>query len=119
MNAASNIFVGVDVKGCFFHLSQNIRKHIQHNRCAALYGNDDDFSLLMRMIAAVAFVPMVDVPQAFYNVEVEIRNNYNNAINVILDYFEDTYIWRQRRGRPLDVPNFSNGYVEHVQSYPR
>ena len=47
----------------------------------------------MRMMAVVAFVPEVDAPQAFYNVEREVRNTYNqNGIDVILDYFVDTYI---------------------------
>ena len=64
---------------------------------------NEDFSVLMRMMAAVAFVPEVDVSQAFYDVEREVRNTYNqNGIDVILDYFEDTYIGIQRRGRPRD-----------------
>ena len=108
MNSARNVFVGVNVKGCFFHLSQNIWKKIQQNGLAVLYENDDEFSILMRMIAALAFVPEVDVPQAFYDVENEIRNNYNNnnGIDVVIDYFEDTYVGRQRRGRPRANPMF-------------
>ena len=100
MNGARNVFVGIIVKGCFFHLSQNIWKKIQENGLAALYENDQEFSVLMKMMAAVVFVPEVDVPQAFYDVEAEIRNNYNNnGIDIVLDYFEDTYIGRQRSGR--------------------
>jgi hypothetical protein len=37
MNGARNVFVGIIVKGCFFHLSQNIWKKIQENGLAALY----------------------------------------------------------------------------------
>ena len=56
----------------------------------------------MRMIAAVAFVP-----QASYDLEVEIHLYYNqNVIDVVLDYFEDTYIGRQRRGRPCELLMF-------------
>ena len=106
-NAARNTFPGVEVKGCFFHLCQNIWKKIQQNGLAQLYEDDDDFALLMRSISALAFVPEVDVPQAFYDLEQEIRNNYNNnGIDVVLDYFEDNYIGRQRRGRPRDTPMF-------------
>ena len=36
MNSVENIFPGVNIKGCFFHLSQNIWKKIQRNGCAAL-----------------------------------------------------------------------------------
>ena len=39
--------------------------------------------------------------------EREVRNTYNqNGIDVILVYFEDTYIGIQRRGGPRDVPMF-------------
>ena len=108
LNGARHVFPGINVKGCFFHLSKNIWNKIQQNGLAVLYETDDEFSLLMRMISALSFVPEVDIPQAFYDLEMEIRNNYNNpGIDVVLDYFEDTYIGRQRRGRPRAAPMFS------------
>lgn len=108
MNSARNIFPGIDVKGCFFHLSQNIWKRIQETGLTVLYETDDEFATLMRMIAALSFVPEADVPNAFYDVENAIRNNYNDMrIDNVLDYFEDNYIGRQRRGRPRAVPMFS------------
>ena len=64
----------MNVTGCFFHLSQNIWKRIQQNGLAVLYETDNEFSRLMRMIPSLAFVPEVDVPQVFYDVENEIRN---------------------------------------------
>ena len=107
INAAEIVFPGINVHGCFFHLSRNIWKKIQRCGLAALYENDDEFSLMMRMIAALAFVPIADVPQAFYDLEVEIRNNFNqNGIDAVLDYFEDTYVGRQRRRRPRARPMF-------------
>ena len=61
----------------------------------------------MSMIAALAFVPVADIPQAFNDLEYEIRNNYNqNSIDIILDYFEDNYIGRQQRGRRRAAPMF-------------
>ena len=90
MNSARNIFVGVNIKGYVFHLSQNIWRKIQQNGLAAWYEADDEFAILMRIIAALAFVPEVDVPRAFYDVENEINNKYNNNnIDVVVDYFED------------------------------
>ncbi len=107
-NAISQVFPGIDPTCCFFHLCKNIFKHIQRNGLADLYEIDDEFSLLMRMIAALAFVPEVDAPQAFYDLETEIRNRYNNnGVDVVLDYFEDNYIGRQRRGRPRAPPTFA------------
>ena len=37
MNSVHNVFVDVNVKGCFFNLSQNIWRKIQQNRLAVLY----------------------------------------------------------------------------------
>ena len=62
----------------------------------------------MRIVASLAFVPTLDVPQAFYDLETDTRLNYNNhnGVDAVLDYVEDTYIGRQRRGRPRDIPMF-------------
>ena len=103
MNSAVNAFPGVRVFVYFFHLSQNVWKKIQKSgQLAQLYVDDDDFALYMRMISALAFVDPPDVPQAFYDLEVEIRNDYgqHNGIDEVLDYLEDTYIGMQQRGRP-------------------
>ena len=58
------------------------------------------------MVASLAFVPTLDVPQAFYDLEADIRVNYNNhnVVDAVLDYVEDTCIGRERRGRPRDIP---------------
>jgi hypothetical protein len=73
-----------------------------------LYEDDDDIALYMRMISALAFVDPIDVPKAFYDLEAEIRNDsgQHNGIDTLLDYFEDTYIGRQRRGHPRAHPRF-------------
>ena len=69
-------------------------------------------------------MPIVDVPQAFYDLEVAIRLNFNqNGVDVVLDYFEDIYIGRQCRGRPRDIPMFRieawNMYDRTVGQLPR
>ena len=49
---------------------------MQRNGLSQLNENDDDFALYMRMISALAFVDPPYVPQAFYDLEAEIRNDY-------------------------------------------
>ena len=81
---------------------------------AQRYQDDDEFSLLIRSISALAFVPEEDVEDAFLTMEIHIRETYADdanidAIDSVLDYFEDTYIGRSRRGRARAQPKFPIG----------
>ena len=60
------------------------------------YKDDAEFSLLVRMLPALAFVPVEKVCEVFDNLEEEVKEE----VQPLLDYFEDTFIGRrQRRGR--------------------
>ena len=90
INAIQTQFPTAQVYGCFYHLSSNIWKHIQSSALQAHYVNDDEFSIHLRMIAALAFVPPFDVEDAFEELALEIRNRFNIEADDVLDYFEDT-----------------------------
>ena len=51
------------------------------------YQDDEGFSLHVRMIVTLAFVPLVDFDIAFDDLITEINNNFNIDF---LNYFEDT-----------------------------
>jgi len=90
------VFPDSEIKGCFFHLSQNIYRKIQESGLQQRYQEDSDFALKLRMIPALAFVPTVDVVEAFE----ELSEILPPECRPITDYFEDSYIGRpQRRGR--------------------
>ena len=72
INAIQTQFPTAQVYGCFYHLSSNIWKHIQSSGLQAHYVNDDEFSIHLRMIAALAFVPPFDVEDAFEELALEI-----------------------------------------------
>ena len=55
---------------------------------------------------ALAFVPLADIDTAFDDLFTEIRNNFDNDMDEIFDYFEDTYIGRIRRNGRRDNPMF-------------
>ena len=93
INSASRTFPTADVKGCFFHLSQNIFRHVRENGLHGRYRDDTDFYLKVRMVAALAFVPLDQVITAFEELQQHLGDDYE----VVLDYFEDNYIGRQRR----------------------
>ena len=46
------------LSGCYFHLSQNIYRKVQENHLSALCQDDDIFRENIRMIGAIAFLPL-------------------------------------------------------------
>ena len=62
--------------------------------------NDPQFSLQLRMIAALALVAPQDVVNSFDELCVVIRNQYDGDAHKVLDYFGDTYIGPFCRNAP-------------------
>ena len=60
INALENNFISV-ISGCFFHLSQNIYRRIQADGLTMNYRLDREFSLKIKMLPSLAFVPEIDV----------------------------------------------------------
>ena len=110
--AAQNAFEAVhpnaDVSGCFFHLCKNIWRKVQSAGLQQRYQDDAEFSISVRMIMALAFIPLPDLDTAFDDLFNEIRNNFNNDMDDVLNYFEDTYMGRPRRNGRRDPPMFAH-----------
>ena len=91
IKAAHEEFQGVQNKGCHFHLSQNIYRKVQALGLTTQYESDEDFSLLIRHIPALAFLPHEDIPAAFD----ELRTHMPEEADRLMEWFEIYYI----RGR--------------------
>ena len=61
LNAIDTSFPGTNNKGCFFHFSQAIFRKIQSLGLQNRYKDDENFAHKVRMLAALAFVPLSDV----------------------------------------------------------
>lgn len=117
-SAIEEVFPNVTVKGCFFHLSQNIYRKVQSEGLQGKYQTDVNFALKIRMLPALAFIPSDEVVDAFET----LQNTMPPEADPITDYFEDTYIGRTRR-RNRRAPRFPvsmwNMYDRVVEDLPR
>lgn len=118
------LFPNTRIKGCHFHLCQCIMRHIQSCGLQKLYSEDRMFSASMKMLTALAFVPVVDVIHVY---EALIDSPYfvNNSelLDVILSYFERTWVGVKNRynvrGEPLFPLDMWNSYADTVHDLPR
>lgn len=90
IKAFTTTFNGVNVTGCFFHLSQCIWRRVQAENLTSMYESSIEFSLWIRMILATAFVPIKDVRAVF---KLLVNNSEFPAEAMpIADYFEYSYV---------------------------
>ena len=91
LNSVRRVYPNTELKGCFYHFSSNIWKHIQNfgkqNNCQ----DDENFALWLRLFSALAFVPPNDVVHFELLID-EIRSNFNDECDDLIDCFEDTHI---------------------------
>ena len=76
------VFPAATVAGCLFHFSQNILKHIRLCNLIILYEDDHIINLHVRMITALAFVPVADVPSVFE----DLQERVNPRLDDVMDY---------------------------------
>ena len=73
---------------------------IQQSALQERYINDPEFSLHLRMISALAFVPPNNVQNSFDQLVALIHNQYGDGADGVLDYFEDNDVGRFRVNAP-------------------
>ena len=100
-NVLLRVFPQIEIKGCFFHLSQCVYRKVQEAGLQQRY--QADFSRTVKMIPAIAFCPVADVVDAFETLAEDSGDDYQG----LMDYFEDTYIGRPGRRQRWD-PRFSH-----------
>lgn len=100
------------VHGCFFHFGQSIWRHLQSVGLQTVYTNDEDFAVQIRMLIALAFIPIPFVIEAyeqlvgteFYSEERD--SEHKEAIQNLLAYFQSTYLYRISRNGSKQKPLF-------------
>ena len=99
---------------CYFHFGQNVWRRLQTDGKATLYAESEKFAYKVKQLMALAFVPAQDVIEVF---EQLTSNDEFRELDFLIDYLEDNYIGRQRRGRR--VATLSIGIMEPVSTRSR
>lgn len=94
------------VRGCFFHLNQSVYRQVQKNGLKKQYEEDESVAIKLKMLCALAYLPEELVIQGFEMIVDEI--NIPQEIQIIINYFEDTYIGRPS-GKGRRPPLFEIG----------
>ncbi|XP_064081858.1 uncharacterized protein LOC135198215 [Macrobrachium nipponense] len=81
--------------GCFFHLCRCVYRKVCEFGLKRRYDTDAEFSLNIRMLLALAFVPADRVVETFSALMDE--NIFPAEALPIVDYYEDTWIGRPGR----------------------
>lgn len=118
MNSFKNVF-GAQLHGCHFHFGQCVWCKVQENGCAAQYHTDKNFSMHIRMLVALAYVPLADKGRV-YNKLVKLESF--PEVDPLLGYFEETFIGRQKRkvrSIPLFAPEIWDCYQGVLDDAPR
>lgn len=103
MNAIHTFFELAEIHGCFFHFGQNIWRKVQEVGLQCEYSKNADFALNIRLLIALAFVPVESVADAFGQLcasefyKENADSPHNTAIQTLLEYFQMTYIHRMER----------------------
>ena len=103
INALQKVFPDTYMHDCLYRLSQCVYRRVQANGLQQSYTTYNELSLQIRMIPALAFVPVADVSSAFELIQEDLPEE----LQPILDYFEDTFIGRARR-RGRKEPRFQH-----------
>ena len=83
------------VKGCFFHLTQNLWRKVQAAGLQVVYSQDQELAIRIRMFPALAFAAPFEVPNLFNEVAAHLPTP---EADDIIQYFERTYIGRTLPG---------------------
>lgn len=112
VKAARQFIPSAEYKGCFFHFGKIIWRQIQQKGMASMYGNSEKLSTNMKMLKALAFVPVNEL-DAYFN---DLYETFNSKEKEIGKWMKKNYIGSERR-QPSYKPNFWS--VADSAKFPR
>lgn len=96
INAINEIIPDANIHGCNFHFGQCLNGNIQSCGLQTRYGNDEEFSINLRMLLALAYVHQVKKSYRILTKSGFFKTNEEELKN-ILEYFSKTWIGHHSR----------------------
>lgn len=93
INSFVHVFPDGQVFNCLFHLGQAIYRKVKKHGLTKRYHEDSEFRTAVRMLVALAFLPVAEVTPYFLHLRRTIGDN------PLVDYFDHTYV----RGKLLRI----------------
>ena len=103
---AQTAFSNVQIFGCLFHLTRNMKNKLTDEQLLGRYNTDADFALQAWMVVSLAFVP-IDSIDAACDVLNDAQTGLVAVLQPIVDWMEDNYIGRLNRNGTRRNPVFS------------
>ena len=120
----------VQVRGCFYHLTQSTWRKIQELGLVCLYNQNENVKVFCGMLDALALLPLPDVEEAVW----WLKDNIPDRAEPLVAYFDRTYVTgtfrraqaipgqagiRMRRIQPLFPPHLWNVHEATLNDEPR
>ncbi|CAF0824457.1 unnamed protein product [Rotaria sp. Silwood1] len=125
INAVKLEYPSAQSKGCHFHLGQSVYRQVQDAGLTTKYGTDQNFSLLIRHIPALAFLSPLEISDAFDELKVILPSD----AEPIIQWFENNYVHgrvkrilrngRVQRHNPLYPPEMWSVFDNMEFAFPR
>lgn len=112
IKATQNAFPMAEIHLCMFHFGQNVWRHVQSCGLQGIYASDPDFAQNIKLLTALAFVPVDSVVAAYEELiqtdfyDENSESEYKDQIQTLLTYYQNTYIYRIDRKGTQKPPLF-------------
>lgn len=114
INAAQHAFPNVKIQLCWFHIKQSVIRNLSSLGLKERYENDEKFANEIRMMIAVAFLPVGDVIPAWEKfiqhsetLNAAEQKKCKSISYFVNEYFEKNYIGQRKPDGSRKKPRFA------------
>lgn len=109
---------------CLFHLGQIVYRKVQSHGLAKRYGQDENFSIFIRHITALAFLEADEIPPAWER----LKKKMPKEAQPVVDWFDEYYVRgaivrnirnKEKRAAPKFPPNLWSVHDRMELNLPR